>query len=195
MSKTVLRHTLIKKISIDKKRISEIGQGYPFSWEKNLSFNNNYVGTLNSNNRYIKLVFCSFNEDCRQPMATSGFPQQIYCSIRKQATRFVLRTQNIITSPIRLDPGGSMSQVVGSSYSSYKPIINTAWVRARLCKLQKGSTGLAAVGDKVYQVLAHGRWFSPGTPASSTTKTGHHDIAEILLKVALKHQQSNQINQ
>jgi hypothetical protein len=39
--------------------------------------------------------------------------------------------------------------------------------------------------DQVYQLLAHGRWFSPGTPASSTTKTGHHDIAEILLKVAL----------
>jgi hypothetical protein len=38
---------------------------------------------------------------------------------------------------------------------------------------------------KVYQLLAHGRWFSPGTLASSTTKTGHHDIAEILLKVAL----------
>ena len=34
-------------------------------------------------------------------------------------------------------------------------------------------------------MLAHGRWFSPGTPASSTTKTGRHDIAEILLKVAL----------
>jgi hypothetical protein len=30
-------------------------------------------------------------------------------------------------------------------------------------------------------------------PASSTTKTGRHDIAEILLKVALKHQKS--INQ
>jgi hypothetical protein len=29
---------------------------------------------------------------------------------------------------------------------------------------------------------------SPGTPASSTTKTGRHDIAEILLKVVLKHQ-------
>jgi hypothetical protein len=27
-----------------------------------------------------------------------------------------------------------------------------------------------------------------GTLASSTTKTGRHDIAEILLKVALKHQ-------
>jgi hypothetical protein len=49
---------------------------------------------------------------------------------------------------------------------------------------------LAAASDKVYQLLAHGRWFSPGTPASSTTKTGHHDIAEILLKVAL-----NTINQ
>jgi hypothetical protein len=34
-------------------------------------------------------------------------------------------------------------------------------------------------------LLAHGRWFSAGTPASSTTTTGHHDIAEILLKVAL----------
>jgi hypothetical protein len=27
-------------------------------------------------------------------------------------------------------------------------------------------------------LLAYGRWFSPGTPASSTTKTGRHDIAE-----------------
>jgi uncharacterized protein YggE len=35
-------------------------------------------------------------------------------------------------------------------------------------------------------LLAHGRWFSPGTPASSTTNTGRHDIAEILLKVVLK---------
>jgi hypothetical protein len=50
------------------------------------------------------------------------------------------------------------------------------------------STRLSAASDKVYQLLAHGRWFSPGTPASSTTKTGRHDIAEILLKVALKHQ-------
>jgi hypothetical protein len=38
--------------------------------------------------------------------------------------------------------------------------------------------------DKAYQSLAHGR-FSHGTLASSTTKTGSHDIAEILLKVAL----------
>jgi hypothetical protein len=38
---------------------------------------------------------------------------------------------------------------------------------------------------KVDKLLAHGRWFSPGTPASSTTKTGRHDIAEILLKVVL----------
>jgi hypothetical protein len=45
---------------------------------------------------------------------------------------------------------------------------------------------------KVYQLLAEGQWFSPGTPASSTTKTDHHDIAEILLKVALKHQKINQ---
>jgi hypothetical protein len=34
-------------------------------------------------------------------------------------------------------------------------------------------------------LLADGLWFSPDIPASSTTNTGHHDIAEILLKVAL----------
>jgi hypothetical protein len=50
---------------------------------------------------------------------------------------------------------------------------------------KKGWTRLAATSDKVYQLLAHDRWFSPGTPASSTTKTGCHDIAEISLKVAL----------
>jgi hypothetical protein len=37
----------------------------------------------------------------------------------------------------------------------------------------------------VCQLLATGRWFSPGTLVSSTNKTGHHDITEILLKVAL----------
>jgi len=81
-----------------------------------------------------------------------------------------------------------MSYVVGSN-SSYKPITNTAWVRAQLCKLQNGCTRLAVTSDKVYQLLAQGGWFSPGTPASSTTKTGRHDITEILplLKVALKH--------
>jgi hypothetical protein len=70
------------------------------------------------------------------------------------------------------------------------------WICARLCKLQKGCTRLAAASDKVYQLLANGRWFSPDTPASSTTKTGRHDIAEILLKVTLntKNQiKSNQI--
>jgi hypothetical protein len=54
-------------------------------------------------------------------------------------------------------------------------------------------TQLAATSDKAYQLLAHGRWFSPGTLASSTTKTGRHendDIAEILLKVALNTKKS-----
>ena len=79
-------------------------------------------------------------------------------------------------------PGGSMSYVVGLPNNSYKPTTNTACVRARLCRLQKGCTRLETASDKVYQLLAHGQWFSP---ASFITKIGHHDIAEILLKVAL----------
>jgi hypothetical protein len=41
----------------------------------------------------------------------------------------------------------------------------------------------AAASDKVYQLLAHGWWFSPGTPASSTTKTGRHDIPTLFRNV------------
>ena len=47
-----------------------------------------------------------------------------------------------------------------------------------------------SASNKVYQLLARGQWFSP---VSFTTKTGRHDIADILLKVELKHQKSNQI--
>jgi hypothetical protein len=54
------------------------------------------------------------------------------------------------------------------------------------CK--KGCIRLAAASDKIYQLLAHGQWFSLGTPASSTTKTGCHDIAES----GVKHNRSNQ---
>ena len=53
---------------------------------------------------------------------------------------------------------------------------------------KKGCTRLAAASDQVYQLLAHGQWFSPGIPASSTTKTGRHGIAES----GVKHSKSNQ---
>jgi hypothetical protein len=41
--------------------------------------------------------------------------------------------------------------------------------------------------DKICQRLAADRWFSTGIPVSSINKnkTDHHDITEILMKVAL----------
>ena len=71
-------------------------------------------------------------------------------------------------------------------------IISPIWRRLDpgFVNYKKGCIRLAAASDKVCQLLAHGRWFSSGSPASSTTKTGRHDIAEMLLKVAL-----NTINQ
>ena len=50
---------------------------------------------------------------------------------------------------------------------------------------KKGALDLQAQVIKFCQLLAHGRWFSPGTLASSITKIGRHDIAEILPKVEL----------
>ena len=60
----------------------------------------------------------------------------------------------------------------------------------RLCKLQKRCTPLAAESVKAYHLPTYRRWFSPGTPASPTTTTGRHDIAEILLKVASNQMKS-----
>ena len=38
--------------------------------------------------------------------------------------------------------------------------------------------------DKICLWLVASRWFSPGTPFSSTNETDRHEITEILLKVA-----------
>ena len=45
-------------------------------------------------------------------------------------------------------------------------------------------------GDKVCQLPAKDLWFSPFTPASSTSKTGRLDMTEILLKMALNPNQT-----
>jgi len=60
------------------------------------------------------------------------------------------------------------------------------WVRISI------TARCTTICDKVCQWLATGQWFSPGPPVSSTNKTGHHDITEILLKVALSTIKTNQ---
>jgi hypothetical protein len=49
------------------------------------------------------------------------------------------------------------------------------------CRLSMG----VQVVSKACQWLTTGRWFSPGTPVSSTNKTDRHNVTEILLKVEL----------
>jgi len=79
-----------------------------------------------------------------------------------------------------------------TTHTSLSPILHG--FAPGLCQLQKGCTRLAAANAKAYQFLAHGRWFSQGTPASYTSKNGCHDLAEILLKNGAKHQKSLKFN-
>jgi hypothetical protein len=87
----------------------------------------------------------------------------------------------------------SNSTPLGSSWScSYG-----SWIYNYLCNQRLSATKLwvrtpfmarCARYNIMWQSgkwLATGRWFSPGTPISSTNETDHHDITDILLKVAL----------
>jgi len=117
--------------------------------------------------RFLVLCVCLADDRCLS-FCTFSFGNCVFClsSIYggarvAQSVRSLDLTAHTSLSPIR--------RGFAPSFVNYK----------------KGCTRLAAASDNVYQLLAQGRWFSPGTTASSTTKTGRHDIAEILLKVHL----------
>jgi hypothetical protein len=94
----------------------------------------------------------------------------------------LLSLTSLLSAPEREVTSPSDFKIVGAlqAYHQYGVGFAPGFVNYK-----KGCTRLAVASDKVYQLLAHGRWFSAGTAASSTTKTCRHDIAEILLKVAL----------
>jgi hypothetical protein len=73
-----------------------------------------------------------------------------------------------------------------------KQLLNfITWAASRVhpfCNLQNRERTHAVLVIGLYELL------DSGTPASSTTKADRHDIAEILLKVALKHQKSKIIS-
>ena len=85
---------------------------------------------------------------------------------------------------LALERGLSWSWWYGSWIHTYlcnqylSPLMLWVWILLRQGVLD------STLWDKVCQLLAAVRWFSPGTPVSSTNKTDHHDITEILLKVA-----------
>ena len=55
-------------------------------------------------------------------------------------------------------------------------------------------SGLINLKKKCNIHRAAGRWFSPGTPLSSTNKTDRHDIAENIVESGVKHHKPSQKN-
>jgi hypothetical protein len=64
-------------------------------------------------------------------------------------------------------------------------MVMIVWYLAFHLSVQSVTNVLDETCDQVCQWFVTGRWFSPGTPVSSTNKTDRHDIIEILLNVAL----------
>jgi hypothetical protein len=53
-------------------------------------------------------------------------------------------------------------------------------------------SGLINLKKKCNIHRAAGRWFSPGTPVSSTNKTDRHDITENIVESGVKHHKPSQ---
>ena len=102
-----------------------------------------------------------------------------FCSTYLKTMRWYLS----IISHFSLTEGQSWSWFYGSLTYNYlcnlclsRPML---WVRIPL------KARCTTLCDKVCQWLVAGRWFSTDPPFSYNNKTDRHDIAEMLLKVAL----------
>ena len=113
--------------------------------------------------------------------------------IRETEEKLIPLTHIYMTAHSWID-GARVAQWIRSLDLTAHTILSPIWrgFAPSFVNYKKGCTRLTSASDKVYQLLAQGWWFCLGTPAFSTTKTGCHYIAEILPKVALKHQKINQ---
>jgi len=124
-----------------------------------------------------------------------------YCSLyvkQQSINRRYIALSHVIVYVVVLDLSTDLCFLIGircfhQIYSLCNQCLSplTLWVRI---PLRRGALD-TTLCDKVYQWLATGRWFFPGTPVSTTNKTDRHDITEILLKVALNTIKPNQTNQ
>jgi hypothetical protein len=84
----------------------------------------------------------------------------------------------VVFSPKILSNRNTKQSNVGNLYLEHTNYVSplTLWVRTppMWCVLD------TTLCDNVFQWLATGRWFSPGTPVPSTNKSDCHDRAEIL---------------
>jgi hypothetical protein len=107
------------------------------------------------------------------------------CFYNKLPSSNTNNTQIIVDQNWRSGLGLSWLWSYGSWIYNYlckqclSPLMLWVWI------LLSGGVFDTTLCDKVCQWLATGQWFSSCTLFSSTNKADHHDITEILLKVAL----------
>ena len=104
------------------------------------------------------------------------------------------QTHYIINDKNNNVSGYTLSQVsqhiLSNSHTSLSPIrrgLTSCFVNYR-----KRCTRLAVASDQVYQLLAHGQWFSPGTLVSSTTKNWSPWYSWNIAESGVKHNKINQ---
>jgi hypothetical protein len=92
-------------------------------------------------------------------------------------TLIVFQILLLFSLEVLFQPGGTHFKIK----LTFNIYLHTDWLKVRM-PLRRGVLD-ATLCDKVCQWLATGRWFSPGTPVSSTNKTYHLDATKILLRM------------
>ena len=118
---------------------------------------------------------------------------QMFVSCQVSCVPFII-LQMFVTCQVSCVPLIILQTIVPTyyAYNDNKIVIYTPTLYNYLCNQCLSPLTLwirildTTLCDKVLQLLATGWWLSLSTLASSTNKADHHDITEILLKVALK---------
>ena len=77
----------------------------------------------------------------------------------------------------------SSAIAIANTISVYEPVLPKCWREGRGRDPDHGE--VYSLQHYMIKWLAAGRWFTPGNAVTSTNKTDRHDIADILLTVAL----------
>jgi len=151
-----------------------------------------FLDQINLQSQYIYCYthYVDLQSSCQNFHSTETFiqPKRFSCQTLTCCRNVVCELYFLNLCSAYVSWGPSWSWSCGSCLSNRYLSSLMLWVQISI------TPRCTTLCDKVYQLQATDRWFSPGPPVFSTNKTDLHDINEILLKMAINIIKPTKIN-